>query len=320
MALDSHNDIRKGLCERECDEFVGLLLRRKRDGVGDDELVYDRGVESLHGGIAEDRMRTRRKDALCSALLECLCALAERTCRIDNVIDEERRLALNLTNEVHDLCAARARTTLLDDCDRRMEEVRHDARTRNAAEIRRDNNQILNRLLAEVARKHGSRCEVIDGNIKESLNLTRMEVDRHNAGHTRRRHEIGDEFCRDWLASARLAILTRIGVVRDNRRNAVCRRAFARIREDQQLHEVVIDGKARRLDDEDVLPANALLDHHLNLAVVELPDESLAERYADTFRNILCQLWIGIPRQDAHVVGRKTHLYVPPKNQMRHYK
>ena len=122
------------------------------------------------------------------------------------------------------------------------------------------------------------------------------------------------------LAACSHAILTRVGVVWDNRCNAVRRCTLARICENQQFHEVVVDGKARRLDDEDILAANALLDHHLDLAVVELSDESLAERYADTFRNILCQLWIGIPRQDAHVVGRKTHLYVPPKNQMCHYK
>ena len=95
---------------------------------------------------------------------------------------------------------------------------------------------------------------------------------------------------------------------------------FARICENQQFHEIVIHRKTRRLDDEDILSANTLFDHDLDFTIVELSDESLAKRYTDAIRNILCQLRIRIPCQNAHVVGRKAHLSVPPKKQMRHYK
>ena len=158
---------------------------------------------------------------------------------------------------------------------------------------------------------------MIHGDIKKPLNLPCMEIDSDNTGHTRRCHEIRNKLCRDRLTPARLTILTRIGIVRDNRRNTVRGRTLARIRENQQLHEVVIHGKARRLDDEDVLAANALFDHHLDFTVVELPNECLAERYADTICDVLCQLGICVPRQDANVVGGKAHCSVPPKNQMR---
>ena len=160
---------------------------------------------------------------------------------------------------------------------------------------------------------------MIHGDIKKPLNLPCMKIDSDNAGNPRRRHEVGNEFCRNRLAPARLAILTRIGIVRNDRRNTVCGRPLARIRENQQLHEIVVHGKARRLNDKDVLSANALFDHHLNFTVVELSNECLAERDADTFSNILRQLGICIPRQDAHVVGRKTHCSVPPKSQMRQH-
>ena len=98
----------------------------------------------------------------------------------------------------------------------------------------------------------------------------------------------------------------------------MCRRTLACVRENQQLHEVVVHREAGRLNDEDILPADALLDHHLDLAVVEMPDESLTKRDADTVCDIFRKLRIRIPCQDAHIVGRKTHLSVPPKNQMRH--
>ena len=85
---------------------------------------------------------------------------------------------------------------------------------------------------------------MIHRNIEKSLNLTCMQVYSYNAGHPCRRHKIGNEFCRDRLAPARLAVLTSIRIIRDNRRDAVCRRALACICEDQQLHKVVIDGIA----------------------------------------------------------------------------
>ena len=47
MALDPHNDIRKGLCKREYDEFIRHLLGQHRNGVGNDELIDDGRIEAL---------------------------------------------------------------------------------------------------------------------------------------------------------------------------------------------------------------------------------------------------------------------------------
>ena len=81
---------------------------------------------------------------------KCLCALAERASRVDNIVDQECRLALNITDEVHDLSTAGTRTPFFDDGNRRTEEVRHDTRTCHPAQIRRDDNEILDVLLTEV--------------------------------------------------------------------------------------------------------------------------------------------------------------------------
>ncbi len=89
-------------------------------------------------------MRARSEHTLCAPLLESLRPLTERTCRVDDVVDEQRCLSLDLPDEVHDLCAAGARTTLLNNRNRRVQEVRHDTRARNTAEIRRDHDEILN--------------------------------------------------------------------------------------------------------------------------------------------------------------------------------
>ena len=126
-----------------------------------------------------------------------------------------------------------------------------------------------------------------------------MEVNRHDAGDTSRRHEVCDELRRDRLAAARLAVLTCIGVIRDDSRDAVCRSALAGVCHDQELHEVVVDRIRRRLDDEDILAADALADHDLRLTVVEMTDICIAEVDADMVGNLLREIRVCITGQDA---------------------
>ena len=49
-----------------------------------------------------------------TTLLQRLGALAEGTCRINNVVDDDSRFAIHITDEIHDLGTARLRTALLD--------------------------------------------------------------------------------------------------------------------------------------------------------------------------------------------------------------
>ena len=177
--------------------------------------------------------------------------------------------------------------------------VSENARTRDTAEVRGDDDDIVELLCAEVVRDDRSCRQVIDRNVKEALDLASMEVNGHDTGHTGRRHEVGDELCRDWLAATRLAVLTCIGVIRDDSRDAVCRSALAGICHDQELHEVVVDGIRRRLDDEDILAADALTDHDLRLTIVEMTDIYITEVDADVVGNLLCKIRVCITGQDA---------------------
>ena len=59
------------------------------------------------------------------------------------------------------------------------------------------------------------------------------------------------------------------------------RRALARLQrvdDDQQLHQIVVGRKARRLDDEHVLAADVLLDLDEHFHVREAADDGLGER------------------------------------------
>ena len=79
----------------------------------------------------------------------------------------------------------------------------------------------------------------------------------------------------------------------------MCRSALAGICHNQELHEVVIDRIRRRLDDEDILAADALADHDLRLTVVEMTDICIAEIDTDMVSNLLCEIRVCITGQDA---------------------
>ena len=57
---------------------------------------------------------------------------------------------------------------------------------------------------------------MINRNIKETLDLSGVEVNSNNTSHTCRCHEVCDELGTDRLTAASLAILASIGIVGNN--------------------------------------------------------------------------------------------------------
>ena len=95
---------------------------------------------------------------------------------------------------------------------------------------------------------------MIDRDVEEPLDLARVQVEREDAIHARRLEQVGDELGGDGHPRLDLAILAGVAVVRQHRGDPAGRRALERVDHDQQLHQVVVHGRARRLDDEDVRP------------------------------------------------------------------
>ena len=98
--------------------------------------------------------------------------------------------------------------------------------------------------------------------------------------------EVGDELRGDRRARRDLAVLARVAVVRDDRGDAPRRRAAQRVDHDQELHQVGVRGRARRLEHEAVDAAHVLLDLDADLAVAErarpLPCPTSTSRYGAT--------------------------------------
>ena len=83
------------------------------------------------------------------------------------------------------------------------------------------------------------------------------------------------------------------------------RRAEARLQrvdDDQQFHQIVVGGKARRLDDEHVLAADIFLDLDEHFHVGEAADLGLDEGQLEILADRLGQCAVGIAREQLHAL------------------
>ena len=116
------------------------------------------------------------------------------------------------------------------------------------------------------------------------------------------RHELG----RNRHARLVLAVLARVAVIRDHRRDARRRRPPERVDHDQQLHDVLVDRRAGRLHDEDVGAADVLVDLERHLGVREPAELGLPHRDPEHVRDPAGQFRMCATREDLHVRARQS--------------
>ena len=127
-----------------------------------------------------------------------------------------------------------------------------------------------------------------------------MEVDRQHAVGAGRGDHVGDELCRDRRAGERFPVLPRIAEIGDDGGDAARRGAAERVDDDQQLHQIVVRRKARRLHDEHVLAAHVLLDLDEDLLVGEAPDRALRKLDVEIVGDRLGERAVGVAGDDLH--------------------
>ena len=138
-----------------------------------------------------------------------------------------------------------------------------------AAGVRRDRDDALagQPEVAEVAREERQRRHVVDGDREEALDLAGVQVHRQHAVGAGELEHVGDEARGDRLARLRLAVLARVREPRDDGGDALRRRELRRLDHQQQLHQVLVDGLAAGLHEEDVGAADRLVVAAVRLAV-----------------------------------------------------
>lgn len=104
----------------------------------------------------------------------------------------------------------------------------------------------------------GLRIEIINGEIKEALNLAGMQVHGDDMVAASNCKHIGDKLSGDGGAGLVLLVHPGIGEAGYDGGDASCGGAFAGGDEDEELHEVIVHVTAAGLDDEDILFSDGL--------------------------------------------------------------
>src|SRR4051794_11083494 len=99
---------------------------------------------------------------------------------------------------------------------------------------------------------------MVDGDVEEALNLRGVEVDEEGAIGAGSGEQIGDELGADGDAGTILAVLPGVSVIRNDNGDAGGGSALEGVDDDEELDEVLVDGVAGWLYDEDVDAADIL--------------------------------------------------------------
>src|SRR6185369_7824056 len=145
---------------------------------------------------------------------------------------------------------------------------------------------VIEGVLQVIRQEYRQRVQVIERNVEEALNLAGVQIHAHDARDAGGHEQIGHQLRRDRRARRDLAILAGVTVVRNDGGDRSRRRAAQGVAHDEQLHQVVVHGRRRGLDDVDVQAAHVLADLHERLRVTEARYARLTQRSIEN----LCDL------------------------------
>src|SRR5207302_5862917 len=78
------------------------------------------------------------------------------------------------------------------------------------------------------------------------------------------------------------------------------------VEDDEQLHQVLVDGRAGRLDHEHVVAAHRVLDLDVDLAVGKMPQAGIGELDVQDLRDPGGQHRVGAPGDELQLTPRRT--------------
>ena len=124
--------------------------------------------------------------------------------------------------------------------------------------------------------------------------------------------QVRDELRRDGVVRLGLAVLPRVAEVRDDGGDPRGGSALHGVDHDEQFHQVVVDGRAGRLNDETVGTADGVVDGNRNLPVAERADFAFAHRKPEALRNLLGRFPACAGGENFDVFSVKTHFLLIP--------
>src|SRR5215469_11001754 len=118
---------------------------------------------------------------------------------------------------------------------------------------------------------------MIDRDVEKALNLLSVQVERQYPVCTSRDEQIGDEFSGDGNSRLIFAILPGISKIWNNCRDPIGARTSGCINQNEELHQILIRGRAGRLHNVNVAPPNIFINFDPRFAIRKGTDHGLAE-------------------------------------------
>lgn len=129
-----------------------------------------------------------------------------------------------------------------------------------------------------------------------------MDVHQHHPVHSHCFQQPCNVSCRNRHSGRRLAVLSRISIVRDHDIDLSRAGSAHGGHHQQQLHEVLVHWRAGRLHDEDVFGTHVIFDLDADLAVVEATYLYGPQLDFEDFCDFLCESFVGVATKDDHVL------------------
>ena len=106
------------------------------------------------------------------------------------------------------------------------------------------------------------RCsvEMVHGYVKKALYLRGVQVHRQHSIRARPSDHVSHQLGCNWDTAFVFAVLSRIAVIGHHRSDARRAGSFTTVDHDQQFHQIVIDGRASRLNQKDIAAADVVID------------------------------------------------------------
>ena len=206
---------------------------------------------------------------------DSLCGIAECTCCVDHIVNEDNSLISYITDDVHNLAYVCSLSALVNDSERNAETVCEVSCSCYRTEVGGNYHNIVLivlELFNEVWCKDRHTEEVVNRDIEEALYLRAVEVHGKNSVCACCCDKVGNELCGDRISCLSLSVLTGIAHVRDNRCDTACGSSLECIDHNEKLHEVVVYRAAQRLNNENVRASDTFLNGNADLAVRECND------------------------------------------------
>ena len=280
--MNSFDGFGQQRCHRKLNQVRQQLLARHWNRVGDGDRINRSVAQSFDGGAAQNAVSASDVNLFRTRFVNQACRTADRSGRADHVVEHESHFAFDGAADDRVLADFQGvGTTFVDDGQIATESFGVAESSFDTAFVGTDDDDFIAGESAadEVIVDDWSGVQVIDGNVEETLDLCGVQIHGEDAIGAGSSDQVRNQFRGDWHAPFVFAILSCVAKVWNHGGDPLGTGTLAAIDHRQQLNQVVVDGRASRLHQEDVATANIFVEFAVVFAV-----RKLAQRDAGGFQ------------------------------------